>query len=405
MDIDHLKTRTIANSCQEIIDAVRSSLLNFSFQETPFSIYLTVRKSLNKCANQELSFKQQREAFSYVKSEQETIQSKIEILENANEMLKQNYEEALIEAETFANQKYDLETKLEILSEKLDVSEKRIETEVAKKVQSISVEKRALQLKHEKIVAEFKDLKNENEDLKKETNSLGIALKSSKKELKQITGSHIKKVEVLEMKLIDLQNFKMDKTSEEKELKRKLKSVNKKLKSLTEREAKVKLELERNVDENKNLKAVDEKKLGETFACKHSPQCLSREPSSPPIGPLTIAQFELQEIVLKNEKIEKIETFVGIVKDFFRLEPTADIDITIAKLEAVRGLFEVDSHQTKMETNEFDQILDMAKETKVFIEHLKKEQYENSDEDDYIDEDDLPRHYLGEEGEFVFKDS
>ena len=34
--------------CESIIDSVRSSHLNFSIQETPFSLYLTIRKSYSK---------------------------------------------------------------------------------------------------------------------------------------------------------------------------------------------------------------------------------------------------------------------------------------------------------------------------------------------------------------------
>ena len=39
---------TIAMSCDEILNSVRSTNLNFSCQETPFSLYLTIRKSLVK---------------------------------------------------------------------------------------------------------------------------------------------------------------------------------------------------------------------------------------------------------------------------------------------------------------------------------------------------------------------
>ena len=39
---------TIAISCDEILNSVRSTNLNFSCQETPFSLYLTIRKSLVK---------------------------------------------------------------------------------------------------------------------------------------------------------------------------------------------------------------------------------------------------------------------------------------------------------------------------------------------------------------------
>ena len=42
------KKQNIQSSCDTILHSVRSSNLNFSCQETPFSMYLTVRKSLSK---------------------------------------------------------------------------------------------------------------------------------------------------------------------------------------------------------------------------------------------------------------------------------------------------------------------------------------------------------------------
>ena len=38
----------IQNSCAKILSSVRNSNLNYSSQETPFSIYMTVRKSWNR---------------------------------------------------------------------------------------------------------------------------------------------------------------------------------------------------------------------------------------------------------------------------------------------------------------------------------------------------------------------
>jgi hypothetical protein len=41
-------TLNIKNSCDHIVNSVRDSLLNYSIQETPFFIYLTIRKSFSK---------------------------------------------------------------------------------------------------------------------------------------------------------------------------------------------------------------------------------------------------------------------------------------------------------------------------------------------------------------------
>ena len=39
---------SVKNSCDFIINSVRNSALNFSSQETPYSLYLTIRKSFVK---------------------------------------------------------------------------------------------------------------------------------------------------------------------------------------------------------------------------------------------------------------------------------------------------------------------------------------------------------------------
>ena len=379
MAIDHLKQETIENSCQKIINSVRSFSLNFTFQETPFSIYFSVRKSLNKSLNQSLNLdicpNGHIEAVHLVKSEKDKLQSKIEALENANANLQRNYEESIDEAESIINQKNILE---EILNDKLADSEKKIEAIVTKKVTEISVEKKALQMKHEKVSAQFKELKHENDDLKKEINNLGVALKSSKKEHKEIFGNYTKKIDSLETKLKDLHNYKVDKISEEKDLKTKLKKVDKKLKNLNEREAKLKVEKDalktvKTIDENANLEPKQEEFVELSSSCTHSPQCLFRHPRPPPHGPPTLIQFELQETVTKNEIFAKIETFTDIIKNFFHSDPNLyDIDITIAKLEALKGLYGETSCQNDDEVEEFDQTIKMARETQDIIEHLKK---------------------------------
>ena len=109
--------------------------------------------------------------------------------------------------------------------------------------------------------------------------------------------------------------------------------------------------------------------------------------------------------MIKNEIVTKIETFTEIVKNFFHSDPNLyDIDITIAKLEALRGLYGEANYQNA-DVDEVTQTIEMARETKNIIEHLKKKQNETSDDDYEDDEDELPRHYLGQEGELIFENN
>ena len=109
--------------------------------------------------------------------------------------------------------------------------------------------------------------------------------------------------------------------------------------------------------------------------------------------------------MIKNEIIAKIETFTNIVKNFFHSDPKVyDIDITIAKLEALRGLYGEANNHNDDEVDDLNQTIETARETRNIIEHLKKKQVEPSDDDFEDDEDDeLPRHYLGDDGELIFE--
>ena len=222
-----LVKQAIEHSYQEILSVVRSSRLNFAIQETPFSFYFTVRKSFNKSSDG-LSF--QRVSTSRVENEQDSVQSKIKVLEEANEILRKDYEEALLETETLTKENECLENKLVILSDKLTESKDNIDTIVARKVKAISDEKRSLQIKHERVAADLKYVKNENDDAQKHIKNLEVALKSSQKEIKEVVGTHNKKISGFEIRINDLQNYKIDKMSEERELKTKIKKVDKKLK-------------------------------------------------------------------------------------------------------------------------------------------------------------------------------
>ena len=96
----------IEKSCNSIIQNIRSSPLNFSLQETPFSIYITVRKSVVKtkihqdvCQNVESELSP--EPASALKTELDSLNRKVKFLEEANNGLKKDYEEAVVQNEEY----------------------------------------------------------------------------------------------------------------------------------------------------------------------------------------------------------------------------------------------------------------------------------------------------------------
>ena len=63
-----LQEQNIQQSCDRILNNVRCSNLNFSLNETPFSIYITIRKSLTKVhhvANPQVLFDASQAALGY----------------------------------------------------------------------------------------------------------------------------------------------------------------------------------------------------------------------------------------------------------------------------------------------------------------------------------------------------
>ena len=91
---------------------IKSLPLNYNIVETPFSIYVNLRKSLAKNAST---------AVKNVKSE--SSDDKVKILQKINQSLNANLEEAILEAEENSKTIYELKEKADILLEKLELSE------------------------------------------------------------------------------------------------------------------------------------------------------------------------------------------------------------------------------------------------------------------------------------------
>ena len=77
------------------------------------------------------------------------------------------------------------------------------------------------------------------------------------------------------------------------------------------------------------------------------------------------------------------------------------MDNKIVKLEAVKKVLDPDS-ELKGHISPFDALIDMAQKTREAIENMKNREYVDEEYSDY--DDDLPRHYYGEEGEVLFYD-
>ena len=102
----------------------------------------------------------------------------------------------------------------------------------------------------------------------------------------------------------------------------------------------------------------------------------------------------LQKIAQEKEIIDqKVETFVKSIHDFMKIEPREDENATIMKLESLKTLLKTESERSK-----FDELINEAKEAKIFqeaAENLKKD-----DSDECYEYEDHPQYYWDQEYEF-----
>ena len=226
-----VNTISAERSCQEILLKLRSSGLIFLLQETPYSVYITIRKRFRKDAKPNIPPVSHESELEVLNKEFISFKLSNDYLSSQNEAIKNKFEESVSECEKLHNLVIGHERTVEILHNKLD------QADISNKA-----DLKTLSVRNEKLVVENKQLKNEREDFIKEINKTNVALKSSQKDLKEASHRFDKKTKELENKLSVLMEFKVMKTSEEKELKVKHKKIEKKMRVVEEKEAKLTVE-------------------------------------------------------------------------------------------------------------------------------------------------------------------
>ena len=221
-----------------IVKGIQDSKLNFTMNLTPFSAYITIRSSFIK--NYVPVFDQQ--------TQQNRDQLKAKELENKNKIL-------TLKVKSLEKENVTLKEGFENLAGSKNTSE-TINSEASAAVKE---EKRLLQVKHEKICAEIKLIKNEKEDLVKKCNALSVADKANKKEIFDLKKRLDKNSEEFESQVRDLKAFKEQKLAEERAIKHIEKKNKKKARKELLNEAKVKAEQlksdrtpKKNLDKNAN---------------------------------------------------------------------------------------------------------------------------------------------------------
>ena len=113
-------------SCDLVIRSVRAPSLNFSIQETPFSLYLTIRKSFSK-STPVISPPPIVPAALENQAILHDLENKIKSIENANLVFKESYEKALSECKECHKTIGDLKVKLKLYDVKFETQETKVD--------------------------------------------------------------------------------------------------------------------------------------------------------------------------------------------------------------------------------------------------------------------------------------
>ena len=119
------KALSLDNSCELIVKSVRNSCLNFSIRETPYSLYLTIRKSFSNVPKEHILSQPPVEILKNVsetllKEKIQELKVKLNEAEDMNHRLRLEHEEVVNDSEECQKKLKNLEAK--ILSCKKDNS-------------------------------------------------------------------------------------------------------------------------------------------------------------------------------------------------------------------------------------------------------------------------------------------
>ena len=157
---------SLQKSCDHVINSVRASCLNFSIHETPYSVYLSVRKSFSKSKTSpklESTLLPSTSQKNMYENEIEALKAALKDAEMANNVLVNKYEEAVDDSETSHTEIKRLQAEIDGLKVK---GVEKVESEIIKKnkiIQDLNSDK--LKLESEVSEAE-KNWKSANKSLK-----------------------------------------------------------------------------------------------------------------------------------------------------------------------------------------------------------------------------------------------
>ena len=124
------QTNTVQESCNSILQHLRASSLNFRIEETPYSIFMAVRKSFSKKMSSAPSLSlivsnnisDFRPELYQLKAENLDLRAKNHDLEKANAAIARNFEEEALECEAFNVDLVDTQHEIAKIQSKLSMA-------------------------------------------------------------------------------------------------------------------------------------------------------------------------------------------------------------------------------------------------------------------------------------------
>ena len=208
--------RNVQSSCDFLLHSIRSSGLNYKCQETPFSIFLTLRKTLVKTKTP----LHQNPIIDFVDQDMKQVKSEVNsCLKEAFNRLKNDYEDVVAECESRYQAVDELNKKNEILSEKL-FSEEGLVKALEEKNKTLEETLEEYARDFEKETTRLKNISNKLNNELSETrknhaadkNEIVATFKKEIKLLKKELGTEIKEKIKIEKKLSELTDLNANET-------------------------------------------------------------------------------------------------------------------------------------------------------------------------------------------------
>ena len=257
----------IESSCNSIIQRIRSSGLNFSCQETPFSLYMTVRKSWAKKFSSTLDADQIARPVEPVSGLEMYLGSSAVSVKY--DELHVKYDKLLAKCEKLQVEKKNVE---ETLKEVIEESDSRGETisELGdqnliqcEQIQALMLkvtkaEKKVTDMEKYKDISneEIKQFKDEISDLKNATSKANKEVKNLKRENAHLEHENKKKCEAYEFQIDKLKGLYSEKIANEKDVKTREKKLKKKIRELEEEKCQFTIDKRKFKQEQNNNSAI-----------------------------------------------------------------------------------------------------------------------------------------------------